>query len=139
MWTCPKCKRIFTRDHQAHSCNDKSIADFLKGKSENVIAMYDHFVRELSALGDVQIRATKTAIALSADVRLGDIRRIGKDFVDICFYFDRAYEDNLCFYKIANVPGSDQHNHYFRMYNIEDLNEEVLMYMKKALKRAKRD
>ena len=72
-------------------------------------------------------------------MRLGDIRRLGKDFVDICFYFDRAYEDNLCFYKIANVPGSDQHNHYFRMYNIEDLNEEVLMYMKKALKRAKRD
>ena len=91
MWTCPKCKRTFKRDHQAHSCNDKSIADFLKGKSENVIAMYDHFVRELSALGDVQIRATKTAIALSADVRLGDIRRIGKDFVDICFYFDRSY------------------------------------------------
>ena len=139
MWTCTKCKRTFTRDHQAHSCNDKSIADFLKNRSDDVIAMYDHFVRELSALGDVQIRATKTAIALTADVRLGDIRRIGKDFIDICLYFDKAYEDNLCFYKIANVPGSTQHNHYFRMFHIEDLNEEVLKFMKMAVDRARRD
>lgn len=139
MWTCPKCKRTFIKDNQSHSCNDKSLADHLKGKSEAVIALYDHFVRELSAIADVQIRATKSAIALSADVRLGHIHRLGKDYVDIVLYFNKAYDDNLCFHKIANVPGSDQHNHYFRMCSTDDLNEEVLSYMKKAVKAAQRN
>lgn len=139
MWKCPQCKKTFVRDNQSHSCNDKTLADHMKEKSELTISLYDDFIRKLSALGEIQIRPTKSAIALSVDVRLGHIHRLGKDFVDIVFYFDKAYDDNLCFYKIANVPGSTQHNHYFRMMNEEDINEEVLKYMKMAVKAATRE
>lgn len=138
MWTCPQCRKTFVRDNQSHSCNDKTLSDYLQGKSELTISLYDHFIRELSALGDIQIRPTKSAIALSVDVRLGHIHRLGKNFVDVVFYFDKPYEDNLCFYKIANVPGSTQNNHYFRMMNEEDINEEVVKYMKMAVKAATR-
>lgn len=138
MWKCPQCKKSFIRDNQSHSCNDKTLADHLKGKSELSISLYDHFIRELSVLAEIQIRPTKSAIALSVDVRLGHIHRLGRNFLDVVFYFDKAFDDNLCFYKIANVPGSTQHNHYFRMMNEEDLNDEVLSYMKKAVKAATR-
>ena len=133
MWICPQCRKSFVRDNQSHSCNDKTLADHLKGKSELTVNLYDHFIRELSALGDIQVRPTKVAIALSVDVRFGYIHRLGKNYVDIVLCFDRAYDDNLCFYKIANVPGSTQHNHYFRMMSEEDINEEVLEYMKMGI------
>jgi hypothetical protein len=121
------------RDNQAHSCNDKTIADHTKGKSAFVVDMYEYFIEQLRTMGDFQLNATKSHIALSGKVRFGHIHRLGKDFVDIVFYFDKPYSDNLCFHKIANVPGSTQHNHYFRMCSEEDVNEEVKMYMKKAL------
>lgn len=138
MWTCALCNRSFVRDNQSHSCNDKTIADFVKGKSAVTIDLYEYFIEELRCLGDFQLYATKSAIALSGKVRFGHVHRLGKDYVDIVLYFDKAYNDNLCFHKIANVPGSDQHNHYFRMYSKDDLNDEVLGYMKMALDKGHR-
>ena len=44
------------------------------------------------------------------------------------FPFKQPYPDNLCFQKIAQVPGEIAHqfNHHFRMLQKEDLNEEVI-------------
>jgi hypothetical protein len=57
---------------------------------------------------------------------------LGKDFVDVTFPFKKPYRDNLCFHKIAQVPGQQQFNHHFRMYSKEDVNEEVIGFMKLA-------
>jgi hypothetical protein len=138
MWTCSQCRKNFVKNNQSHSCNDKSLADHLKGKSVTTIELYDQLVRQLSAMADIQVRPTKSAIAFATDVRFGYIHRLGKDYVDLVLCFNRAYEDNLCFHKIANVPGSDQHNHYFRMRSAEDLNDEILMYIGKAIEASKR-
>ncbi|MBL7720310.1 MAG: hypothetical protein JNL72_15845 [Flavipsychrobacter sp.] len=110
----------------------------MKGKSELTIALYDHLIREMAQLGEVQVRPTKSAIALSTKVRFGHIHRLGKNFVDLVLYFDEAHNDNLCFYRIANVPGSTQHNHYFRMMEPEDVNEEVRSYIAQAMAASER-
>ncbi|WP_162996539.1 hypothetical protein [Mucilaginibacter celer] len=47
-----------------------------------------------------------------------------------------ADEDNLCFSKIKQVPGTNQHNHYFRMFFKEDINDELRKYMRLALDKA---
>jgi hypothetical protein len=54
--------------------------------------------------------------------------------VDVTFPFDRPYDDNLCFKKIAKVPGQQQYNHHLRILNEEDVNKEVRKFMKLALK-----
>ena len=58
--------------------------------------------------------------------------RLGKNFTDVTFPFTKPYNDNLCFIKIAQVPGQQQFNHHFRMYSKEDVNDEVLRFMKLA-------
>lgn len=73
-------------------------------------------------------------IALAAKTRLAYITRLGKDFMDVTFPFEQPYNDNLCFTKIAQVPGSNQFNHHFRMMKVEDLNKEVKKFMKMAYK-----
>jgi hypothetical protein len=57
---------------------------------------------------------------------------LGKDFADVTFPFSKPYNDNLCFPKIVQVPGQQQFNHHFRMYSKEDVNKEVMSFMKLA-------
>lgn len=62
--------------------------------------------------------------------RIAWITQLGKDFIHVVFPLNEAHHDNLCFTKIAQVPGDqNQFNHHFRMYEIEDVNDEVFFYM----------
>jgi hypothetical protein len=71
-------------------------------------------------------------IAFAGRTRIAYVTRLGKDFVDITFPFTKSYPDNLCFHKIAQVPGQQQFNHHFRMMRREDLNKEVESFMRLA-------
>jgi Domain of unknown function (DUF5655) len=132
MWTCSVCSQQFKNTNQVHSCLDKELSDFLNGKSEQTLSLFWHFVESYRKIADVTIHPTKSMIAFAATTRIAYVIRFGKNFVDIVFPFDQAYSDNLCFTKIAQVPGSQQFNHHFRMYNKEDINAEVKDFMKRA-------
>jgi hypothetical protein len=112
----------------------KELSDHLKGKSEHTLALFRHFVAEYKKLGDISIHPTKSMIAIAAKTRVAYITRLGKDFMDVTFPFDQPYNDNLCFAKIAQVPGTQQYNHHFRMMQPGDINKEVKKYMKLALR-----
>ena len=132
MWTCLLCDQQFIKKNQPHSCNDKVLEDFFKGKRQETIALFWHFVKAYKQIGDVTIHPAKSMIGIAAKKRIAYIIKIGKDFIDVVFPFDRPYNDNLCFHRIAQVPGQQQFNHHFRMYHKEDVNEEVKNFMMKA-------
>jgi hypothetical protein len=132
MWTCPLCHQQFVNSNQSHSCGDKVLSDFLDGKTEHTVSLFWYFVQQYHQIGEVTIHPTKSMIAFAATTRIAYITRLGKDFVDVVFPFTQPYNDNLCFHKIAQVPGSQQYNHHFRMCSKEDINEEVQHYMKLA-------
>lgn len=132
MWTCTFCQQNFKHRHQLHYCGDQSVGDFLLNKNEEVIKLFNHFVSCYQEIGPIQVRATKSMIALVADKRFAYIIKIGKNFIDIVFPFKEPFTNNLCFTKIAAVPGSNDFNHHLRLYHLADINEEVLAYMKKA-------
>lgn len=132
MWTCPLCTLEFVNTNQVHSCRDKELSDFLNGKSEHTVALFDHLVNEYLQIGEVRLHPTKSMISFTARTRFAYVIQLGKNFVDVVFPFKQAYADNLCFNKIKPVPGSDDFNHHFRMYFKEDINDEVRMYMKMA-------
>jgi hypothetical protein len=133
MWTCPLCSREFVKVNQPHSCNDKTIDEFLKNKSPYSIELFNHFIKEYKLLGKIAVHPTKSMIAIAGKTNCAYIIQFGRNFIDIVFPFKQAYDDNLCFTKIKPVPGSNDHNHHFRMYFKEDINEEVKHYMKLAL------
>ena len=133
MWTCTVCNQTFKHTKQVHSCNDKELQDFLKGKTEHTISLFWHLINAFNDIAAIGIHPTKTMIAIASTKRIAWITRLGKDFVDISFPFKQAHKDNLCFHKIAQVPGTNQFNHHFRMCSREDINEEVRKFMKMAL------
>lgn len=133
MWTCPYCKQQFLNQNQYHSCNERSVEDFLKGKSEKTIGMFHYFIDEYMKIGEFVLHPAKSRIAFAGKTRFGYIHRLGKDFLDVSLTFDRPYRDNFCFYRIGEVPGGKIFQHYLRIFEKEDINDEVRKYMKLAL------
>ena len=133
MWTCPICNREFTAINQVHSCRERNLGDFLQGKSAHTVELFDHLINEYLQMAPIKVYPTKSMIALGLHTNFAYVTQLGKNFIDVVFPFKEIYADNLCFTKIKTVPGTNDHNHYFRMYFKEDINEEVRAYMRKAL------
>jgi len=131
-WTCGICQRSFKSTNQTHYCGDKTVGDFLIGKTDYAVELFDHFVNRYSEIGPIKLYATKSMIVLANEKRFAYIINIGKSFMDVVFPFKEPFEDNFCFKKIALVPGSDDYNHHLRLMLPEDINEEVFGYMNKA-------
>lgn len=123
----------------SNNLNDyKNVSVFLNGKSEHTIQLFDHFIKQFEKVGNITIEPTKTMIGISnSNKRIAWITQLGKNFIHVVFPFKQLYEDNLCFQKMAQVPGQNQYNHHFRMLQKEDLNKEVLNFMKLAYKEEK--
>lgn len=119
--------------------NNKTISEFLQGKSAVSIELFNCFKEVYDSIGMVELRAAKTMIGICSPHRtIAWATHFGKNFVHIVFTFQQPYHDNLCFVKIAQVPGDDkQFNHHFRMISKDDINEEVKGFMALAYFRDK--
>ncbi|MEJ2593774.1 MAG: DUF5655 domain-containing protein [bacterium] len=133
LWTCPVCDQRFVNQNQRHSCNEKTLDDFLDGKSLQTLDLFYHFISAYKKMGDFVLHPAKSRIAFAARIRFGYIHRLGKDYVDVVLTFNQPHHDNLCFYRIGEVPGGKYFQHYLRIMKREDVNEEVRKYMKMAL------
>lgn len=116
------------------SSANQNISDFLAGKSEHTIGLFHHFTDQYQRVGKVTLYPAKTMIGIATQrKRIAYITQLGKNFIHVVFLFEKPYPENLCFQKIAQVPGdAKQFNHHLRMYTKEDLNKEVMSYMKLA-------
>lgn len=122
----------------ANNLKYKNVSGFLNGKSEHTLLLFDHFITQFEKIGPITIEPTKTMIGISnSNKRIAWVTQLGKNFMHVVFPFKKLYDDNLCFQKMAQVPGQKQFNHHFRMLQPEDLNKEVLGFMKLAYKEEK--
>lgn len=97
------------------------------------LELFDHFIKEFGKVGSIQVVPLKSMIAIdNGSKRIAWITQLGKNFVHVIFPFKQEYLENLCFQKIAQVPGQQQFNHHLRIYTIDDVNEEVMGFMKLA-------
>ena len=114
--------------------NSHELNEFLNGKSEYALMLFHHFVNEFEKVGAMTLHPAKTMIGIAnSHKRVAWITAFGKNFIHVVFPFKQPYPDNLCFQKIAQVPGdAHQFNHHFRMLQKEDVNEELIEFMKLA-------
>ncbi len=114
--------------------SNKTLNDFLRGKSEHTLSLFHHFVEQYKQIGSITLHPAKTMIGIATPrKRIAYITQLGKNFIHVVFPFEKPFPDNLCFQKIAQVPGDDkQFNHHFRMLAKEDVNDEVKEFMKLA-------
>ncbi len=113
---------------------NKTIDHFLEGKTAHTQELFSFFIDEYKKIGTTTVHPAKTMIGIANNTkRIAWITQLGKNFIHVVFPFTKPYPDNLCFTKIAQVPGdAKQFNHHFRMYLKEDINDEVKSFMKLA-------
>jgi hypothetical protein len=121
-------------DNKYNTDDIEHLSEFLADKSLHALMLFDHFIQEFQKIGPVTIHTAKTMIGIANPYkRVAWITQLGKNFIHVVFPFKQPYPDNLCFQKIAQVPGdAHQFNHHFRMLQKEDVNEEVLAFMRLA-------
>jgi len=121
---------------KGQSIGPESMDEFVAGKSTRAVALLQHFISEFSRVGKVTAIPAKTMIGIAtARKRIAYVTQLGKAHIRVVFMFEKPYADNLCFEKIAQVPGDDrQFNHHFRMESEDDVNAEVVKFMKMAYK-----
>jgi hypothetical protein len=101
-------------DYTSTPGDEIQLSAYLTGKSEHTLALFHHFVAEFGKVGDIRVEATKTMIGISnSHKRIAWVTQLGKNFIHVVFPFKQEYPDNLCFQKIAQVPGQEQYNHHF--------------------------
>lgn len=105
--------------------------EFLKGKSEHARMLFEHFIKAYKKVGKIEVHPAKIMFGIdNGHKRIAWVTQFGKNFIHVVFPFKQPYNDNLCFQKIAQVPGdSKQFNHHFRMLHADDINAEVLDFM----------
>jgi hypothetical protein len=103
-------------------------------KTEISRVLYDHFLDEFHKVGKISVIPAKTMIGIATSrKRIAYITQFGKNFIHVVFPFETSYSENLCFQKIAQVPGTTkQFNHHFRMLLKEDVNAEIKKFMRLA-------
>jgi hypothetical protein len=111
-----------------------SLDSLLNGKSQKTLDLFNHFVDVYKTIGSVSIHPAKTMIGVATSrKRIAYVTQLGKDFIHVVLPFEKPHPDNLCFQKIAQVPGdSKQFNHHLRIYAKKDINKEVIRFMKLA-------
>jgi hypothetical protein len=128
MWACPKCKHKFYNTNQSHSCGSYTVADFLKGKPETAIDLFNYFISEYKKIGHFEIHPVKTRVALLTKMRFCSINKIGVNYINVHLVFTQPYTNDLCFYKIDNLEDRF-FIHHLKINNKSDINKEVRKYM----------
>ncbi|MBS1527864.1 MAG: hypothetical protein JST19_19625 [Bacteroidetes bacterium] len=121
------------RQYTSSPGEENDLQRFFAGKTEHTLGLFDHFITEFQKIGPVTVHPAKTMIGIAnSHKRIVYITQLGKNFIHVVFPFKERYEDNLCFQKIAQVPGDVQCNHHFRMLQKDDVNDEVRLFMRLA-------
>jgi hypothetical protein len=113
-----------------------SIEDHLAGKSLYTRELFFHLLAEFDKIGKVSVHPAATMIGIATPrKRIAYVTQLGKDFIHVVFPFVVPHTANLCFQKIAQVPGdARQFNHHLRILWKKDINPEVREFMKLAFR-----
>jgi predicted transport protein len=117
MWTCPKCKRRFTRKNQRHACGKGDRADVLRNRPTEVVELYAALETFAKSLGPVEFVTRERYVLLRSNRIFADLI-IMSDALRIAIHLSRKVENKL-FVKV----GSDrrQVTHVAKLHDMEEL------------------
>jgi Domain of unknown function (DUF5655) len=116
-WTCPKCKRRFTRRNQRHACGTGDRSDVLRKRPPEVVELYAALETFAKSLRPVEFVTRERYVLLRSNRIFADLI-IMSDALRIAIHLSRKVENKL-FVKV----GSDrrQVTHVAKLHDMEEL------------------
>jgi len=90
-YICPKCDRELINEHQSHYCAKVSLDDLFKGKSDELLLLFDKLLAEVADWPDVLVGTTPNCITFVHRQTFFVIRPMQKQ-LDLKFYSVKPIE-----------------------------------------------
>lgn len=117
-WTCPKCRRRFTRTNQRHACGTGDRAEVLRNRSPELVALYDALERFATSLGSVEVVARERYVLLRSKRIFADLV-VMSDALRLAIHLSRKADHRL-FTKVA--ADRKQVTHVAKVHDMEEFN-----------------
>src|SRR6266498_4964215 len=99
MWSCPKCKRRFTRKNQRHACGTGSRLEVLRGRPDSLVALYSSLESFAKTRGPVEVVARDRYVLFRSRRIFADLV-VMTDALRVAVHLGRWVADPI-FFKIA--------------------------------------
>jgi hypothetical protein len=129
LWKCPKCGRQFANCNQTHACGHYTVEEHLKGKSPRVVSLYKRFAELVEKCGGVILAPSKSRIGFQVRMIFAAVS-LNQNSLSCQVVLSRRLE-NPRFISIQSLSPRN-HVHRFRIQSIEELDREVIAWLKEA-------
>ena len=99
MWSCPKCRRGFTRKNQRHACGTGNRLEVLRGRPAALVALYSSLEAFAKTLGPVECVARDRYVLFRSSRIFADLS-VMTDALRVVVHLDRRAADPI-FFKIG--------------------------------------
>ena len=130
LWTCPKCDRQFVNSKMPHSCGRYSVGQFLEGKGQHAISLYEKFSALVHECGPVQIAPARARIGFQVRMIFAAVNKLSERGLDAHVVLTRRL-DGPRFRRIETMTPKC-HVHHFRVEALSELDEEVQNWLREA-------
>lgn len=126
-YTCPKCERELTSEHQWHHCARVDLNDLSKGKSDELVLVFDKLLAEVADWPDVLIGVTPNCITFVHKQTFFVIRPMQK-MLDLKFYSKVKIEEPPITKSVASR--SKRFENHIRLSNVNDLRPQLFAWIR---------
>jgi len=127
-YICPKCERELVSEHQSHYCAKISLDDLFKGKSDELLLLFDKLLAEVADWTDVLVSTTLNCVTFVHRQTFFVIRPMQKQ-LDLKFYSAKPIETIAVIKSIATA-GKYQNN--IRLSNIYELRPQLFGWISES-------
>src|SRR5438874_311438 len=134
MWSCPKCKRVFSRRNQRHACGTGNRAEVIRGRPESLVQLLSAIEEFARSLGPIEVVSCERYVLLRSTRIFADLVMMS-DAVRIAIHLRQKVAHPLFFKVGANDRGGVTH-----VAKIQDHQEfeSLKSYLKEGLRRIAR-
>jgi predicted transport protein len=127
LWTCPKCRRRFTRKNQRHACGTGERSEILRNRPPELVTLYTALEKFAKSLGPVEL-VTRERYALFRSTRIFADAVVMSDAIRLAIHLPRTARHKL-FIKVA----ADRRHvtHVAKLRSVDDL-ESLLPFLREA-------
>lgn len=137
LWTCDKCGRPFANRNQTHSCGRFTVEEFLVGKSQKAVELFNKFAGVVQELDDVIAAPAKSRVGFQVRMIFASVNRLNDDGLTAHVVLARRYEHPR-FTKVESISPRN-HVHHFVIHDAKEIDDEVRDWLREAHSVGKQD
>lgn len=127
-YICPKCERELVSEHQSHYCAKVSLDDLFKGKSDELLLLFDKLLAEIAGWPDVLVGTTPNCITFVHRQTFFVIRPMQKQ-LDLKFYSDKPIEMP---HLIKTIATAGRYQNNIRLSSTNELRPQLFGWIRES-------